>query len=138
MVARHLRSDVAFMNAGGMLHFDAHFRNILTDGQRLYLADLGLATSSRFELSGDEVRFLATHSNHDACYTVTQWVNWLVAGLAEGRLPPSAAAITQRYAPLASVMNEFYRTLHLESRTALYPAEEIERLCAATGILTAM
>ncbi|HEY9473233.1 MAG TPA: protein kinase family protein, partial [Mycobacteriales bacterium] len=51
MVEQALRTDVAFMNSNGLLHFDAHFRNILTDGQRLYFADFGLATSSRFELS---------------------------------------------------------------------------------------
>ncbi|MFG1706924.1 hypothetical protein ACFLIM_27400 [Nonomuraea sp. M3C6] len=54
MVERRLRTDVAFMNANGLLHFDAHYRNILTDGQRLYFADLGLATSPRFDLSADE------------------------------------------------------------------------------------
>lgn len=42
------------MNTRGLLHFDAHFENILTDGQRLFFADYGLAISSRFELSRDE------------------------------------------------------------------------------------
>jgi hypothetical protein len=42
MVQRCLRADIARMNANGLLHFDAHFRNVLTDGHRLYLADLGL------------------------------------------------------------------------------------------------
>ncbi|BCB74465.1 hypothetical protein GCM10022251_73870 [Phytohabitans flavus] len=40
MVHRQLRADIAFMNTNGLLHFDAPFRNILTDGHRLYLADL--------------------------------------------------------------------------------------------------
>ncbi|MFI7135214.1 hypothetical protein ACIBQ1_56840 [Nonomuraea sp. NPDC050153] len=34
------------MNSRGLLHFDAHFENILTGGQRLYFADYGLAVSA--------------------------------------------------------------------------------------------
>ena len=32
MVHDALRRDVAFMNAAGVFHFDAHLGNILTDG----------------------------------------------------------------------------------------------------------
>jgi hypothetical protein len=152
MVERNLRAAVSFMNSNGLLHFDAHFRNVLTDGQRLYFADLGLATSSRFELSATESSFFEMNMSHDGCYAVTQLVNWLVAALtdavdwqerfrfirrcAEGdapaNVPPSAAAIITRYAPIAVVMNEFYRKLHGESRTTLYPVDDIQRVCATT------
>jgi tRNA A-37 threonylcarbamoyl transferase component Bud32 len=37
------------MNSNGLMHFDAHFQNILTDGQRLYLADLGLSSPSTLD-----------------------------------------------------------------------------------------
>ncbi|HET6635714.1 MAG TPA: protein kinase family protein, partial [Streptomyces sp.] len=53
MVERELQSGLAFMNARGLLHFDAHFHNILTDGRRLYFTDYGLALSSRFDLTAD-------------------------------------------------------------------------------------
>jgi hypothetical protein len=153
MVERHLRTDVSFSNAHGLLHFDAHFGNILTDGRRLYLADFGLATSPDFELSADERDFVARNRTHDGCYVVTQLVNWLVTvllglrdpgprneyvrrcartGMAEG-IPPGVAAIVTRYAPVAVVMNDFYWTLYGERRTDPYPAEEIDRVCAATG-----
>jgi hypothetical protein len=36
-------------------------------------------------------------------------------------LPPSAAAIVERHAATAVVMNEFYRKLHTESRMAEFP-----------------
>jgi hypothetical protein len=81
MVERSLRTDVSFMNSNGLLHFDAHFRNILTDGRRLYFADFGLATSPRFELTEAELNFLGKNMSHDGCYTVTQLVNWLVTAL---------------------------------------------------------
>ncbi|AXE87352.1 hypothetical protein C1703_20350 [Streptomyces sp. Go-475] len=35
-------SIVLFLNARGLLHFDALFQNILTDGRRLYFTDFGL------------------------------------------------------------------------------------------------
>lgn len=154
MVERDLRHAVSFMNANGLLHFDAHFRNVLTDGQRLYFADLGLATSPRFELSDAEVGFLDEHMNHDAGYAVMKLVNWLVAALtgvvdweerfefirrcAKGddplNVPAPAAAIIKRYAPVVVVMNEFYWKLHGESRTTPYPADEIERVCGRSGV----
>lgn len=153
MVERSLRNGVPSMNANGLLHFDAHFRNILTDGRRLYFADLGLATSPRFELSAAESSFLETNASHDGCYTVTQLVNWLVTTLAgttgpaernavirryaEGEepadLPPYATAIIRRYAPIAVMMNDFYWKLHGESRTTPYPADEIRKACTTAG-----
>ncbi len=152
MVEHSLRSNIAFMNAAGLFHFDAHFGNILTDGNRLYFADFGLATSPRFELSPEESSFLAVNVSHDACHTVTRLVDWLVTELtgltdvearnefirrcAAGDEPdgvfPAAAAIIKRYAPIAVVINEFYRQLYLEDRSTPYPIAQIKRACAAS------
>jgi hypothetical protein len=41
-------------------------------------------------------------------------------------LPACAAAIIQRHAPIASLVNDFYVELHGESRSAHYPREAIE------------
>jgi hypothetical protein len=154
MVERGLLSAVARMNAGGLMHFDAHFRNILTDGERLYFADLGLATMRAFDLSNDEIAFVKRHANHDACYAKTQLVNWLVSNVcdephltnhrtpearndfiqrcAEGAkiigAPAWAASTIERHSPIASVMNAGYWQLHTESRTTPFPADEIERV----------
>src|SRR6185437_627874 len=148
LVERSLQTGVAFMNAMGLLHFDTHFHNILTDGRQLYFADFGLATSPRFELSEAELAFLDRHERHDACATVTQLVNWLVMAYTDARnasarndyirryakgadpinMPPSAAATIKRYAPIAAIMNDFYWKLRLESRTMPFPADEIQRV----------
>ncbi|MGH3680397.1 MAG: serine/threonine protein phosphatase [Natronosporangium sp.] len=152
MVERELRTAVAFMNSNGLLHFDAHFRNVLTDGRRLYLADLGLASSPRFALADDERAFLRNHLTYDRCQTVTELVNWLVTALpgsvppaaerdelirryADGAdpgadVPPPAAAVIRRYAPIVATMNGFYLRLHLESRATPYPADQLRQLCA--------
>jgi len=156
MVERHLTTDVAFMNANGLLHFDPHFRNILTDGRRLYFADLGLATSPRFELTAAESQFLRLNAGHDGCYVTTELVNWLVAGLSGApdpiafhrehgvkairryaggeqpvHVPPSVAALIRRHAPVAAVLNDFYAKLYGGNPAAPYPAEEIDRARAA-------
>lgn len=150
MVQRCLHADIAFMNANGLLHFDAHFRNVLTDGHRLYLADLGLATSPRFDLSTDERDFLALNASHDACYAVRELLNWTVAKIvgiaapdtggpverydyirrcAKGARPAGApepvAELISRYAPVVAIMNDFYWNLFGETRATPYPAQEI-------------
>lgn len=133
----------------GLLHFDAHFENILTDGERLYFTDYGLAMSSEFELSQDEAAFFDRHQTYDRCYTVTYLVNWLVTALygyrredrdgryatvradAEGMrpagIPEEAAVILARHAPIAAVMSDFNRKFRHQSRQTPFPLEEICR-----------
>ena len=153
MVERGLTVDVPLMNALGLLHGDAHHGNILTDGHRLYFADLGLAMSKRFALSPAELSYLHDHASLDRAYVLAKWVNWLVKAwgrttsspldrmalvrrIAQGHavhqlipdLPACAAAAIHRHAPVATLVNDFYITLHSERRDAPYPRDEIERL----------
>lgn len=140
MVEDRLGEGIAFMNGRGLLHFDAHFRNILTDGRRLYFTDFGLALSSRFRLSPSEARFFDRHRSYDRRYATSYLVNWLltdlyglrgpdrearVRAIAAGEhptgIPPTAAAILTRHAPLTTVMNDFQRAFLSESRRTPYP-----------------
>ncbi|MFD5478416.1 protein kinase family protein [Streptomyces hawaiiensis] len=147
LVEKELAAGTAFMNSRGLLHFDAHFENILTDGRRLYVADYGLALSDRFDLTRAEADFFQRHSAYDRCYTASWLVNWLVTALfaddgdarearieawAQGRrptgAPPGTTEILTRHAPVAAVMTSFYRTLQRESRKTSYPAERLRQL----------
>ncbi|MET7296623.1 protein kinase family protein [Streptomyces griseoloalbus] len=147
MVDNELRAGISFMNARGLLHFDAHFENILTDGRRLFFADYGLAISSRFELARDEADFFDRHRTYDRCYTVTHLVNWLAValhgyepderrafvracaqGMSSGDMPAAVAAVLVRHAPVAAVMGDFYRRFQQESRATPYPLEAIRRI----------
>lgn len=154
MVERELAAGTSFMNSRGLLHFDAHFENILTDGRRLYFTDYGLAVSSRFELSQDEADFFGRHQTYDRCYTATYLVNWLVTALlgyqkedrdgrhalvrayAEGKhptgIPDEVAAIIARHAPIAAVVSDFNREFQRQSRQTPYPLEEIRRIGTRT------
>ena len=49
----------------GIVHFDAHFGNALTDGHTFYLADFGLAIDADFDLDVEERRFLDRHRHYD-------------------------------------------------------------------------
>ena len=153
MVERGLTVDVPLMNSLGLVHGDAHLGNILTDGHRLYFADLGLATSERFALSADELAYLHHNASLDRGYVLAKWVNWLVKAwtptisslqermelvrvAAQGQalhqlipdLPSSVAAIIRRHAPIATLINDFYVKLHSERRSAHYPRDDIEAL----------
>lgn len=154
MVETTLFTDVAAMNALGMFHFDAHLENILTDGDQLYLTDFGLAASTTFDLTTSEATFLFANSSHDVSHSITRFVDWLVTAstgiadwnerderiqaYADGRVPeglsPAVAAVIERYAPVAVVINDFYRELHLRDRTAPYPTAAAAAACATAGL----
>ncbi len=156
MVESCLLTDVAFMNGQELMHFDGHFGNILTDGERLYIADLGLATSPRFDLSKQEIEFLERNRTHDLGYALMRLVNWLVTNVCEVKVPqngipeqrneyiracangadpagapPAVAAVIRRYAPVAAAINDFYWDLYGTSRTTSYPNEKIEHALSA-------
>ena len=59
------RETLEFLHEQGVCHLDAHFWNILTDGQRPYLTDFGLVQDKSFELSLAEKRFMQRHTQYD-------------------------------------------------------------------------
>jgi hypothetical protein len=54
-----------FLSSKGVIHFDAHFQNVVTDGEVLYLTDFGLVLDREFELSEDEKAFFDAHAHFD-------------------------------------------------------------------------
>lgn len=133
-----------FMGSRGLVHFDAHFDNLLTDGRAVYFADFGLALSSGFELSREEAGFLADHLSYDRCYTVGHLLrhhlpdgvrggaehgaflrDWIAGARPEG-VPPAIAGVIDRNARVALVLDGFHRRLLTVSRRTPYPAADIE------------
>lgn len=144
-VEMQLFGAIAALRAAGMSHFDAHSRNILTDGRRLRLADFGLATAARFQLDEAERRFLRRTSDHDLAYCVAELVNAIVGALigpasvrerhdyvrrcadtghAAG-LGGGPAHTVVRYAETAAIVNDFYWRLHAGDVAADFPAPAI-------------
>ena len=154
MVENNLNSITSFINSRGLLHFDAHFTNILTDGHRLYFSDFGLAMCNRFELSEAESEFFMKHHNYDRCYTIAYFVEWILTEYfgaenwftgkynavlheyASGKgkpLPAAIEKIVMRYLPIAIVMNDFFLKLK-ECKSTPYPSRELEHVCTANHI----
>ncbi len=64
-VLADLRNAVAFLRKNGIVHFDAHFQNVLSDGKQAYLTDFGLVLDKRFSLTEEEGLFLKQHTYYD-------------------------------------------------------------------------
>jgi hypothetical protein len=140
-----LAHGTSFMSSHGLVHFDAHFRNILTDGRLLYFADFGLALSSDFELSEAEAEFLSNHLAYDRYYTASHLLRYhlphgtrgemahdaflheWIAGRQPDGVAPEIAAIIDRNARAAVVLDHFHHCLLTESKRTPFPAAEIER-----------
>lgn len=152
-VEKELTAVTGFLREERLLHFDAHFQNFLTDGQRLYLADYGLALSARFPLTPLERDFFERHRDYDRVYTAFHYVNWLATALygldrdgreafvracADGEpargIPPAAADVIERYAPLAAVMGDFARRLQNDSRLTPFPDTELRLAQEGAGM----
>jgi hypothetical protein len=60
-----LRATIAFLRKNGIIHFDAHFHNVLTDGEQAYLTDFGLALDKSFALTKEEELFFGQNKYYD-------------------------------------------------------------------------
>lgn len=60
-----LRATIDFLRTKKIIHFDAHFQNILTDGERTYLTDFGLVLDKSFALTLDEESFFEQNIFYD-------------------------------------------------------------------------
>ncbi|MGV9312232.1 protein kinase family protein [Streptomyces sp. NPDC003691] len=147
-----LADGARFMARNGLLHFDGHFRNILTDGRRLFFTDFGLSLSTRFDLSAEERAFAAHHRDHDLAYALSYLVNWLISAVhglpraereelirtcAAGGEPPEGPAavrdVIRRRAGTAAVVTEFYGRLMDGALDTPWPAAEIARTLEEPG-----
>ncbi|MEV0278781.1 protein kinase family protein [Streptomyces sp. NPDC050610] len=145
-VEEALARGAAFMSSHGLVHFDAHFRNVLTDGRSVYFADFGLALSSGFQLTPEEAEFLSSHRSYDACYVASHLLrhhlpegirdgaehsaflrDWLAGKRRSAGVPPEIAAIVDRHARASLVLDRFHRRLLTTSKRTPYPAAELER-----------
>jgi len=135
-VDTQLTAGLEFMAARGFIHFDVHFNNVLTDTERCYFADFGLATSDRFELTEAERAFCAGHRTYDQACAVTSLVCAMVEGIrgavprrtflcgwteGDGALSPQTNALISRYAPRALLLMDFHARLLAGSKTVPFP-----------------
>ncbi|MEU7870888.1 serine/threonine protein phosphatase [Dactylosporangium sp. NPDC049140] len=146
-VAARLAAAICAMNAGGLLHFDAHMGNLLTDGRLVYLADFGLALHASFARTPQESAFFRAHAGYDRRYNTGHFAAWLacvhgcpgdwpraqelVARAATGTLPaelhdapPGSRAVILRHAGTSAAMHRFFDRLVAGSKHTPYPYAE--------------
>ncbi|MEU3861569.1 protein kinase family protein [Streptomyces sp. NPDC028722] len=153
-VEDELRRGTEFMSARGLVHFDTHFSNLLTDGRQVYFADFGLALSRGFELSAEENSFLTDHLVYDRCYAPWHLLRhhlpdgvrggadhgaflraW-VAGHRPPSVPQDIGAIIGRHVRHAIVLDDFHHRLITQSKSTPFPAAEIQRALTGASSLT--
>ena len=143
-VDEQLKETNKYMNASGLMHFDAHFENILTDGKLLYLSDFGLALSSKFHLTPKEIEFLKQHQSYDQACAAVNLLHCIITSLfgkghweirlheyLAGELrnvPPAINTIIKRYTSIALLMDDFFQKLQKESKSTPYPSAQVEKL----------
>ena len=64
-ILSELTKTIAFLKCKGIIHFDCHFGNILTNGDQIYLTNFGLVLDKSFALSSDEVSFFEKNRFYD-------------------------------------------------------------------------
>ncbi|WP_345052022.1 protein kinase family protein [Streptomyces rameus] len=140
-----------FMSARGLVHFDTHFANLLTDERQVYFADFGLASSRDFALSAEEAAFLADHLVYDRSYAPSHLLRhhlpdcvaggtehgtflreWVEGHRPDG-VPPDIGAIIDRHAPHAIVLDDFHHRLLTQSKRTPFPVAEVRQALASTS-----
>ena len=139
-VETELLEAVDVMNRNGLLHFDAHFNNVMADDDGIYITDFGLATSTRFELSAAERAFVSTHGSYDRAMSSLMLA--MTAARLDGHTEPiehvrrvaegggPADGVLARHAAAAVVLHDFFEALQASKRSA-YPEEAIKAALAA-------
>ena len=131
MVERELKATCDFMESKGMIHFDAHHGNILTDGDRLYFADFGLATSLGFDLSTEEREFFEKNRGYDRSLATAGLSCHPRAESTREELPilPEVREVSDRYQAASDRYRTFTKSLREDfTKTTPYPAVEMQEL----------
>jgi hypothetical protein len=137
-INKSFETVLKFMHENDFLHMDAHFHNILTDEDNIYLSDFGLALSKKFDLSITEHHFLKDHENYDRCsYSFNllhgvltnyagkeHWDKTLSDYLTDKfsiKLPNEINKFLAKNVPIAEKMHEFYKQIRQDKSTP-YPS----------------
>ena len=130
MVVNDIKSTAAFMAKKGMLHFDTHHGNIVTDGEHLYFTDFGLAIFQAFELSAAEREFFEKNNGYDQALALScfDWPAKTKNGEVVAKLP-EVEAVARKYKIISEMMEKFRGELRDDkSKNVEYPAAKMREL----------
>lgn len=129
-----------YMQTQGFLHMDAHFENILTDGDTIYYSDFGLALSNKFDLTNQEILFMQNNASYDYANASCNLIHCILANLLGNEitfrdyhdkktasLTKSFDSLIQKHLAIALLMGDFYSSVQKDKSTS-YPGDKIEAL----------
>jgi hypothetical protein len=122
-----------FLESKDMIHFDCHSRNILTDGESLYLSDFGLATSLDFELSNEEIAFFHKNKGYDFAIGADA-ICYNSSSRRTEAMSPQLQFLQDKYKDIAQIFHKFITDLRDdETKNIQYPQQEIDQLLVELG-----
>jgi|HubBroStandDraft_4_1064222.scaffolds.fasta_scaffold117775_2 hypothetical protein len=147
--------SITEMRARHMVHFDAHWGNVICDGAHCRLVDFGLAMSADMELTNVEQIFLNRHLHYD--YGVMLgYLGLMLAvtlgeepssrmlrhhlvelGALEGRCPPALLCAIDRYRHPILYMVEFFERIRQPDKHSTYNDQLLADMLVECGVTTA-
>lgn len=143
---------IASLRRQGIVHFDAHLANVVTDGQQCRLGDFGLVMATGFELTSAERAFLTRHTHYDMGVVLGYLGMMLLAALGEqgsarhlgraiddlGELPvnyePAFIEAFKRYREPICYMVNFLIGMQRPTKRARYDDEVFAALLRDSGL----
>jgi hypothetical protein len=114
-----LRKTIDFLRMKGIIHFDAHFRNILTDGEQIYLTDFGLVLDKSFALSSDEESFFEQNAFYD-CGEVLRNLGQLISSPYDSCSENDKRRIMEKYGIKSGLKPYQQRSILLDNIEQIY------------------
>jgi serine/threonine protein kinase len=115
-----LFKTVDFLSGQGIIHFDAHFNNVLTDGDRAYLTDFGLVLDRNFSLTKEEKNFFDQHVCYDYGVILSS-LGAVISSLYDLCSEPDRLKIQKKYSIVAGLKPHEIRSILLNN---------VEQICA--------
>jgi len=123
-----------FMASKGMMHFDAHGKNILVDetGQ-VRFADFGMVSSKTFDLDVKEREFLEANHGYDRSQALSSLCRHKDGDGKELPILPEVKEVSDRYQPINKMFKEKFSDAFKEDnkKAVTYPAAQMEALYEA-------
>jgi hypothetical protein len=146
---------IAELRSRHMVHFDAHWGNVITDGACCRLVDFGVAMSADMELGNSEKAFLDRHLHYDYG-VVLGYLGLMLAitlgeepssqmlrhhlddlGSLEGRCPPTLLGALERYRHPILYMVDFFERIRQPDKHSTYDDQVLADLLLECGLITA-
>lgn len=116
MVINSMKNAINCLVKNGIIHFDVHWGNIMTDGNRAYLADFGLVQDKSFNLTKRELQFYKDNKYYDGGEFLS-CLGWHIGSKYRGMTKAQKAT--------------FCRKMQVEDPSRRFFIENIENICAS-------